>query len=364
MRKSLLLLPLVIACDSPSDGAKSIAPNQIHEAMADFYCEVTDRCELPGDATIFATLVRASDKAACRAFFTRMLDQVEPNIETLAQSNAITYDGAFLEQCITRVRKSCDLDGLEDCYQAFKGTSPANGVCDTTLDCAGDAYCVIEHVNDECGVGRCVARAARGEACTWDEDCSRAQGPSKCSDDDVCVAVTVETGAGAGQPCGDLEENGTLIQRACAAHLVCVHTSEASVCRAPLAVGTDCSESQIPCAAGAFCLPSGDTETCQSVTIARQVGATCNHDVEAGQIVLCSVIDQLGCDAGKCRKWGNGTVGQYCSIDFETDFACNAGFYCDGNTCAPLLAAGQACTASDQCASGWCEDVCVADTCQ
>lgn len=366
MRKSLLILPLLVACDSPSsDSPKTIAPSQIHEAMADFYCQVSDRCELPGDTSIFATLVRASDKAACRAFFVRMLDRFEPNLETAVQNGKVAYDGAFLTQCITRVKNSCDLDGIGDCYRAFEGKTPAGGVCETNLDCQGDAFCVLSSGSDECVSGECVLRVARGEPCDWGSQCSQAQGPSQCIND-VCAAVTVETGAGEGQPCGEREEDDTAFQRTCAANLVCVYESGGGFCRAPLAAGTDCSEINIPCAAGTFCLPSGDTEICQSVTIARQVGATCNHDPEAAPLVLCSVIDQLGCDQGKCRKWGDGSVGQYCSMDFETDFACKSGFFCDGNACAALRADGAACTSDDQCRSGWCESggTCWVDSCR
>jgi hypothetical protein len=239
------------------------------------------------------------------------------------------------------------------CRSAFEGKVAPGGRCESDLDCAGDANCTFGS-DPTCG-GTCRARVARGETCQFDGDCSQEEGPSACSwNRRVCVAIERETDRELGQPCGKSDEATGYFERTCKRGLLCVYGEEGGTCASPLSEGASCSGAESRCAAGTICQPGSAGATCQPLTLVRTVGASCNHDPSTGPLVLCSPIDQLGCDQGKCRKWGDGSAGQYCSTDFETNFACNRGLYCADDTCQSPKAEGQPCARNEECSSGWC----------
>ncbi|HRE89262.1 MAG TPA: hypothetical protein PK095_08985 [Myxococcota bacterium] len=344
----------LVACDSDSSSSSTVAPSQIHEALAGLQCDLLTSCPQEGDSAVFATLIAASNKTACQALLNRAFEWTGTDIEAQVQSGALSYDGDKLASCFAQVRQSCDFDFLSVCEDAFEGKVAVGGSCGSDLDCAGDANCTFSS-DVECG-GTCKARVARGEACDFDGDCSQSAGPTACSfESSTCVPVTRELDREVGQRCDDIDDGTSYVYRTCKAGLACVDMGDEATCETPLAVGADCGESPLPCATGSFCLGVDGVATCQTLTITRTVGATCNHDPEAGAVVLCSVVDQLGCDNGKCKKWGDGTAGAYCSNDFETDFSCDRGLYCDGSQCQTLKAAGAVCESSSECASRWCD---------
>lgn len=98
----------------------------------------------------------------------------------------------------------------------------------------------------------------------------------------------------------------------------------------------------------------------------------------------CFTNDGLSCANGTCEATpelgdpctlGEQCTGGYCSSETETctapvgegetcvsDDWCEAGLYCDAQSCAPLSPDGAACTVSQECASGFCEEgSCVED---
>lgn len=346
----------LVACDSDSGSSSgtTVAPNQIHEALAGLQCDLLTSCTQDGDSGIFATLIAASNKTACQAMLTRAFEWTGTDIEAQVASGALSYDGDKLAACFAQVRQSCDLDFLDACDAAFEGKVALGGVCESDLNCAGDANCVYSSA--ECG-GTCRARVARGEACDFNGDCSQSAGPTACSfESSTCVAIVSELNREVGQRCDNTDDSSGYVRRTCKNGLACVDGEDGTAtCQPPLAVGASCEETEIPCATGSFCLGAEGGAICQTLTITRTVGASCNHDPQAGAVVLCSVVDQLGCDAGKCKKWGDGTAGAYCSVDFETDFSCDRDFFCDGSQCQPRRAAGQPCESDSECASRWCD---------
>jgi len=370
---------LLIACDSDSGGSGSTIPaNQINESIADAYCEVMTNCTFAGDDSLFSALVSATDRAACRSFFTRLVDREFTAIEAQVQSGAITYDSTAFARCIAAVESSCNFDELSGCNDAFEGKVALGGTCESDLDCAGDAKCDVSFSSgDACPTSSCVARVARGEACDFDGDCSQSAGPTTCtSASDSCVPFTIETNVALGARCDEAFNANNVTRRTCADGLVCLYEETEGVdqafCRQPLAQGSDCTDSEIPCGKGLVCLPTTGTEgeTCQPLPIVRTVGANCNVNPAAGPLTICSVVDQLGCDNGKCKKWGDGKAGAYCDVAFETGFSCDRGLYCTtASTCAAQKAAGMECDDSDECLDGYCDTsteqtgVCVSTVC-
>ncbi len=380
MRKLIVSsIALLIACDSDSGGSNTAIPaSQINESIADAYCEIMTSCTSTGDTSLFSALVAASDRAACRAFFTRAVNEQFIGIENKVASGAITYDSAAFAQCMTALKSSCDIEQLGGCDAAFEGKVALGGACESDLDCAGDARCRVSiSSGDECPTSACIARVARGEACDFDSDCSQSAGPTACtSASDTCVALTNEANIAAGARCDEAFNANDVTRRRCADGLVCLYEETEGVdqafCRQPLAQGSDCADSDVPCGKGLVCLPTAGTEgeTCQTLPIVRTVGADCNVNPEAGPLVICSVVDQLGCDNGKCKKWGDGTAGAYCDVTFETGFSCDRGLYCtSASACAAQKAAGAECEDSDECLDGYCDGssdqtgVCVSNLC-
>jgi hypothetical protein len=380
MRKlTIFAVALLAACDSDSDPtSKDIPASQINESIADAYCEILSECAADGDQGLFAVFVAAADRAACRAFFTRAVDEQFALIEARVQSGEITYDAATFARCMAEVKSSCALDELSGCDAAFEGKVALGGPCESDLDCAGDARCNITFSSgDTCPTTSCVARVARGAACDHNGDCSQSAGPTACtSASNSCVPLTYEPNLAEGARCDEAFNANGVTRRTCADGLACVYEEtegpDQAFCRRTLAEGSDCSESEIPCAGGLICLRAAGTEgeTCQSLTVVRKVGGECSVDEDATPLMLCSLMDQLGCDNGKCRKWGDGTAGAYCDVLFETDFSCDRGLYCGPtSTCMSQKAAGADCEDSDECLDGYCDNsgeqtgVCVSSVC-
>ncbi len=375
MRKTIVLsLALFAACDSDNNSGSGIAATQIDESLANTYCEVLSDCALTGDAAVFGALAAASDLNACRTFFTRFFEEKRTSLEGRVTSGANTYDSAAFAQCLTDMKAACDLVEISRCEAAFEGKVALGGTCESDLDCAGDARCSVSRSSgDACTTAVCIARVAAGQACVSDSDCNQSSGPMACAvDEDICVPLTRETNLAEGAPCDETSSATGVTLRSCANGLACVDEetegADRAFCRKPLASGSNCTETELPCAQGLLCLPDSgaETQSCQTLSIATTVGADCNYDEDAGPIVVCSVIDQLGCDNGKCRRWGDGEVGAYCDSGFETEWSCDRGHYCSASsTCAAQKAAGAECEQSNECLDRYCDNseqtgVCVA----
>jgi len=372
MRKLLVAsIALFVACDSDSGGSNtSIPASQINESIADAYCEVFTNCTFYHDDALYSAFVAASDRTACRSFFTRLIDLQFTTIEAKVQSGAITYDSAAFAACINALKSSCDLDQLDDqpsgCDAAFEGKVALGAPCENSLDCVGDARCEESFsVTDRCVTSLCVARVARGEACDFNGDCSQSAGPTTCtSASDICVPFTTEANIAEGARCDEAFNANSVTRRTCATGLFCLDNTndedpDQAFCRKPFAQGSDCSDSDLPCAKGLFCLASTgtDAETCQPLPIVRTVGADCNVNSAAGPLAICSMFEQLGCDSGKCKKWGDGTAGAYCDVPLDdTEFSCDRGLFCTAtSTCATQKAVGAACEDWNECLDGYCD---------
>lgn len=373
MRKTIVLsLALFAACDSENNSGSGIAATQIDESLANAYCQVLRDCTLlGGESSVFGVLTAATDLNACQTFFSRAFEERFTSIENKVTSGAISYDKDAFAQCLSDVKTACDLDGLSRCEAAFEGKVAPGGVCESDLDCAGDAHCSVSvSTADSCTKAICVARVAAGQPCAFDSECTQSAGPMACAfEESICVPLTRTINLPEGSACGESSSGTGVTYLICANGLECVTEFEGEFCRAVLAAGSDCTETEVSCGRGLLCLPDAgaDTRSCQTLPIAKTVGADCNLDEDAGPIVVCSVVDQLGCDNGKCRKWGDGEVGAYCDSAFETDWSCDRGHYCTAtSTCAVKKAAGSPCENTDECLDGYCDDfsqqtgVCVA----
>lgn len=205
--------------------------------------------------------------------------------------------------------------------------SGGGGECRSAVDCSGQDT-------------TCRQRACEGGACSN----ALAAAGTPCSED-------------GGRMCDGL---GSCVE--CVVHADCV--DEALACSAGSCVPVSCMdgvqsgrESAIdcggpdcpPCGNGSACFEDAD---CQS-HFCQPSGA---GGGEPGTCTACSGdadCDPYACDGGTCLAT--------CADDGD----CASTSYCVGDTCVPKRPLGAACTAANQCASGFCADgVCCDAACQ
>ncbi len=285
-----------------------------------------------------------------------LLEQVPPCLDALRACPSAS-DGGF--------------DGPA-CRAVFRGSSPLDGACSRSEDCASGARCVIDA---ECP-GHCSRRAAIDEPCASTSDCDDAVGPVVCGSGSTCTPVSFQPASGADGPCTPTGSDGPEVTP-CAAGLYCQPTdgtATTGTCRAAVAKDGDCTQIQ-RCSSGQVCLFSDTAEqaegSCRTATFTDQPGAACD---ELG--AFCDTAARLTCIDGTCQAVGDGSEGAPCMpIDYAALVQCDAGLVCLGpdpatetagpggyywGTCGKPRASGERCSGNDDCASQHCRDD---DTC-
>ncbi len=351
---SLLLVPLTLfACD---DGDKKSNPSlPLAEVEGEYYnlfCEQIETCEVN---PYFSMVIE--DRQGCLDFITSQTDGPGlGGILDAVDAGTVVYDAEKGYACIEDMKAlPCDEFGdhePESCVGVFTGTIADGEECRINEECVS-GYC---DTSEACP-GTCVAAVAVGGTCALTDEC---ESGAKC----VLGECTVFTAPVAeGQPCDSTEDW-------CAEGLFC--HPETEVCTARLAEGTECEEvSDLECEAGTLCFGvGGEAKTCKALTILETADAACDYN--AG--LMCAAYEDLTCAiddfqafTGTCQPFTR--LDEVCfeaatttltSCDMFADLYCDmsGGFQQDGH-CAAKKAGGVACTDSDQCLSGFCDnDVC------
>lgn len=219
------------------------------------------------------------------------------------------------------------------------GACPKAGSCVEDEDCAGDAYCSLPG-------GVCESRKALGETCTLSSECAPV--------DSNVVGYCID-----GRCCNNACSNGC---SACRAALKESGIDDGEC--GPARRGTDphehCNEDPTEsCGQTGFC---NDVGGCQLWPRATSCGPTfCTQNNITGKICSgtgsCINAEGIPCSPYLCQ-------GDKCTIPCGSSAQCEPNYYCVNGTCARRESDGRACTAGEQCESGFCVDgVCCDSPC-
>jgi hypothetical protein len=239
----------------------------------------------------------------------------------------------------------------------FEGTVAPGGSCLASVECVTGSYC--EHAEGACP-GVCAKLKPTGNACVRGAECE-----SMYCSGDICSKLTVAPEADAGEPCG-LETGTSATKTPCARDLFC-QGQPTGLCRKAIPADAPCVGPNDVCAPDHLCLTDIDsTKRCRPVTIVEE-GERCAGETSP-DIRLCDAVSSLACEMDTCTSLASGTEGSRCVRTAFGD-SCAAGLHCAQatETCEKLGQAGDPCTASDECASGWCVSgtgTCSAEPCE
>jgi hypothetical protein len=325
LRARAIVAVVAAACSGPVIRFEDLA-QELQRAR----CEQRARCGLFPDA------------AAC-ARYARVVP--DPSLAAAIAAHKVAYDGERASQCVDALaRQGCDLttrdahSGPAACAEMFAGTLAGGDACSIDAACVSGT-CDLPALCPPtgCCVGSCRAAARPARA---GGPCAR---PHDCIDGLVCARDgTCRTPAGAGEACGS--------DRECGDGLGCIGALSATpgTCRPLPHAGEPCpylrcADLNLRCDDSARCVPVG------------LVGDPCPTATE------CS--PDLRCDPATltCREYP--TLGMPCTG------VCGGDSFCrletdDAGTCVALLANTAPCDGYLQCASFYCEQGPLFDSCK
>jgi hypothetical protein len=311
----LALLLTVAAC---GDNVGGVALGDYLERSAEAECTSDVRCGLFPDAPTCLAYVHVA---------------VDPNPTAAVAAGKLTYSGANARACIDALAAaSCDLTDRSErveppaCMRVFTGRLPEGEACAFSSECVS-LDCMVPTCSDACCPGTCgpsTPLAKIGESCT----------ATGCVDDAFCDdTATCRALLAMGSTCND--------QGQCQYGLGCVGLTPGvpGTCGPLPKIGESCPD-HICSEVGAVCNATG---TCVAMGLP---GDACSVDLD------CSFY--FHCDATQhCAPYP--TLGMTC-IDRCSDASwCNVPAGQTMGTCDPLLANGQACSRTTQCASYFCD---------
>jgi hypothetical protein len=273
-----------------------------------------------------------ADEATCLAYFRARPDR---DLAAAVANGKVHYDAQRAEQCVDALAmRGCDLTLRADrdvaaCDLVLTGTLPDDASCAFDAECVSGACDAPACSPATCCLGACAATLADA-ACRRDDQCGVDQ---FCGEDHACHARAL-----AGATC---EADGE-----CADGLGCIGVTELMPgnCRALPHLGEACP--YLRCAdVGATCTGG----TCAAVGLP---GAACATDDDCSPFALCDTAAQRCVDVP--------TLGMPCTG------SCAGEAWCDldaTHTCIAPKPDGDPCTASDQCASLFCQENVVFDQC-
>jgi hypothetical protein len=332
--------PAITAKDFPKAFAQAVClPQQICRATSDY---VEAQCE--------------ADSMALYA----------PDLDKAIAKGASVFNAADAQTCIDGLKaRGCERTPPEvdaACERAVTGTIQqgqpckwiyecAQGRCDPGAPGACPATCgKVAQLGQSCGDTPCDLRA--GLRCV-DNVCSQLKGAGeKCSSTSDCqLDFFCDSSSGCTQRgsenavCSDFDQ--------CAPGLFCNLGSEGGLCQKQFTAGQSCTAFSaeaitFACADGYLCKgfsSSKSSTTAGSCALMGQVGAVCDA---AAQVTGCT--DGLVCKGAACALK---PVDGACTSNDD----CKEGVaFCNASSqCQPLIAEGQACASSDQCATSFCD---------
>ena len=214
------------------------------------------------------------------------------------------------------------------CISALQAASKSSTFC---TDFGGD----LPQCNDVFGTnGR---GAGPGKPCNTASDCAKAPGGSA-----ICYSVTnfVDGGTNSTSTCVQTQK-GTSGQGPCVGTIQGNTTYFALTAGAPPGMGYTCDVAD-----GVYC-----DSTTQKCTALAATGQACNGNQECVTSDYCAIG---GTNGSTCQP--RTPLDSPCS--FGVTNQCVAGAYCDANsgTCKTQIANGSACSTSQECASGNCNN--------
>lgn len=342
---SVISLALGIGCGSESDNdGGSVRFEDVPSELAGAACQALEGCY----GALYDLVLPGED---CEAQVREQLAEAVTALEDAIDADKARYSGDRMGDCLRQVRRAgCAFDGAfssEACLAALDGSVELGGDCQSTLECAGDAFCR----NGGTCPGECVATGAAGAVCDDDSEC---RAGLDCSPEQRCYAPPKQ-----GAACGGPAPEG------CADGAFCIGAGDVTSgeCRAPDEVFT--AESGDPCNIldGTLCGPG------LSCTILDVEGSTiqaeCAARVGAGAACTLAVPDQCpvnqycavtsaGTFSGTCKA--KPTAGQPCAPGPFEDSPpqCAPNLRCESGTCSARQPLGAACVSDDICRSENC----------
>ena len=371
------LAALASGCPHAPDPGSDAGPLPAdYDRFISAYCAYGERCA-PSFGRAWA------DAAACEAWARSTFGCIAG---TYAYGFELTVDAAAVDACVAALAAApCDdavsIDPACADFLALEpqGSAAEGEACDENFACAPALYCRIQYgicsicvrpaeLGEPCNAVRCAAGlhcdgatvscaapSPPGAPCVEAADCDS----GACAGSICAAAVPRGDPCAPGDACAGLLAciAGTCADRlpggaACAADDDCFvdHWCTGGTCT-PIAacaaqpLGQRCDpDALIGCAAGAFC------------DLMNVAGPVCQVATAPG--ALCSASDECGAGA-RCEMAAGGFV---CAAYAREDEPCQSDFDCAGDLfctaadlCALPGAAGAACTADQDCASGYCD---------
>jgi hypothetical protein len=303
------------------DDAPSIALEDLNAETIRARCERLVRCGL------------LATEETCTAFF-RTPD--EDNLHAAIDAGKIHYDGEAAHRCLEALAAlPCDETSrevripVEACEQMLAGTLEVGDPCAFDRECRSGSCDAPVCPSDSCCTGSCLATrvAAIGAPCTTDEECV---GEAFCSRQGLCSPL-----AARGQPCR--------LDAHCDHGLACIGATELEdgACRALPLLGESCPYGR--CA---------------------ELGATCS---DAGLCVPTSLPGAPCATGSDCSPFSVCGPGGVCidvpRLGERCDFECAGEAWCSNGTCIAPLENTTPCSADNQCASLYCQEGVVFESC-
>lgn len=349
-----LLAAFALGCSSDPSSTDASPSARYYGLMREALCG-TMTCALPAPemALLQASLI---GEGRCAAFVDTAYPNQDASIETALARGTLRFDDEAAETCRARMTTGCGQTIDPACMRVLVGTIPEGGACVMDEECA--AGTCTGDASASCGV--CIAPTiALGEPCDHDRECAPStEGSVTCRAPQgmfgtVCTLAEEPTvvPSSIGGPCNvPVGDTGYAV---CGRDAYC---DAGHVCRAPRAIGAECSQYDDACEIGAVCspLPNDATLRCRPI---RVVGAGEPCGATADGVAVCDLLQDLVCDpmSSVCEEIGDGTQGASCQSSFgcEEDLVCSSSLGGIG-ACTTPFANGQACSTSAACASRYC----------
>ncbi len=329
----LVLAGMVAACGGGGGGGIDELCGE-DGIYPDYFERIAD-CNPLFELIVGEGLDRSTTSAACYGALQPYLD------------DGTTTMGSDLDACADFVANAtCDEfqgRGVDNpCEDLFEGTVPLGGLCETDMQCAGDAYC-DQPSADTCG--SCTALKANTAACVDDGECLSGHcdtttvqcadfvaAGGDCDTDNDCEGVLVcndttlqcaeEPTWAVGSPCADFGD--------CGFGETDLYCSGASMqCAAYKEIGESCGASD----GGSLCRLF-EYQSCQETSAGSGV-FECVAATIVGEGEQCSITDGTRCDTGlRCADHdGDGNTPDQCMVPLGEGDACNP----DNNLCDLLM---------------------------
>jgi len=339
LRFGALLTVTALACSGPS-----IAYSDLNQELQQARCERFARCGL------------FPSEASCMTFF--RIPPPDASVAGAIAAHKADYDGAYAKQCVdATARQSCDGADFElehfdvntrssdfepkACGEIFTGKVAGGASCSIDAECASGT-CELPDMCPPtgCCVGMCRPAQAPGKA---GASCAKTR---DCADGLACgTDMTCHVAGAAGAPCGSDPE--------CGAGLGCIGASSLMPgnCRALPHAGEPCP--YLRCTGENLRCDEANTHTCVALGFP---GAPCAASTECSFGMECDAATNL------CRELP--TLGMPCDSACGGDAFCAFDSTLTMGTCVAPLPNTSPCDGYNQCASFYCEQGPIFDSCK